>query len=133
MKNFIPSFKADKLYLLVLSDNVKMKIFSKTYRFSPLNLISKDRLNRQTHILFEILYEYWFCVSWRGKGNILFTNIGSLQAEICSFFGQCLHFATNSLPISPCTQPHIQQQLLHILIRPKISRKHKKQRNDYNN
>ena len=117
-----------------------MKIFSKTYRFSPLNLISKYLLNRQTHILFEILYEYWFCVSKRGAIFCFwaifclkyFTNIGSLYAEMCSFFGQCLQFATNSLPIIPCTQSGIPQQLLHILIPPKISRKHKKQRKDYN-
>ena len=121
-----------------------MKIFSKTYRFSPLNLISKYRLNRQTHILFEILYEYWFCVSWRGGGggqnfvfgpNFVWNTLWILvlyKRKYVLFFGQCLHFATNSLPISPCTQSHIPQQLLHILIRPKISRKYKKQRKDYN-
>lgn len=118
-----------------------MKIFSKTYWFSPLNLISKYLLNRQTHILFEIFYEYWFCVSKGGGQYFVFGQyfvwntlriLVLYKRKYLLFFGQCLHFATNSLPISPCTQSHIPQQLLHILIRPKISRKHKKQRKDYN-
>ena len=79
--------------MLALSDNVKKKTtFPKNWLSSPLNLISKYRFSRQTHILFEILNEYWFPV----RGII----------------GHCLHFANNN---STSTQPHLKNHQLNLI------------------